>query len=56
MENFAENQRNLHDFCATNFQNFDYIFQSMDTRFQKPDEKIEVVQNQLFELQYGKED
>jgi len=29
---------------------------SMDTRFQTFDEQIEVVQNQIFELQYGKED
>jgi len=56
MNNFAENQRNLHYFCATNFQNFDDRFQSMDTRFQNLDEQIEAVQNQLFELQYGKED
>jgi len=28
----------------------------MDTRFQTLDEQIEVVQNHLFELQYGKED
>jgi len=54
--NFVENQRNLHDLCVTNFQNFDNRFQSMDTRFQTLDEQIEVVQNQLFELQYGKED
>jgi len=33
MDNFAENQKNLHDFCATNFKNFDDRFQSMDTRF-----------------------
>ena len=56
VDNFAENQRNLHDLCATNFQNFDNRFQSMDTRFQTLDEQIEAVQNQLFELQYGKED
>ena len=56
MDNFAENQRNLHELCATNFQNFDEKFQSMDTRFQNHDEQIEAVQNQLFELQYGKED
>jgi len=29
---------------------------SMDTRFQTLDEQIEVVQNQIFEPQYGKED
>jgi len=33
LDNFAENQRNLYDLCATNFQNFDNKFQSMDTRF-----------------------
>jgi len=56
MDNFSENQRNLHEFCATNFQNFDDIFHSMDTHFQNLDEHIEAVQNQLYELQYGKED
>jgi len=56
MDNFAENQRNLHEFCATNFHNIGDRFQSMDTHFQNLDEHIEVVQNQLFELQYGKED
>jgi len=55
LDNFAENKRNLHDLCATNFQNFDNKFQSMDTHFQTLDEQIEAVQNQLFELQYGKE-
>ena len=33
LDNFAENKRNLHDLYATNFQNFDNKFQSMDTRF-----------------------
>ena len=33
LDNFDENQRNLHDLCVTNFQNFDNRFQSMDTRF-----------------------
>jgi len=28
----------------------------MDARFQTFDEQIEAVQNQLFELQYGKDD
>ena len=28
----------------------------MDARFQNLDEQIEAIQNQLFELQYGKED
>jgi len=32
-DGFAENQRNLHDLCVTNFQNIDNRFQSMDTRF-----------------------
>jgi len=55
LDNFAENQRNLY-LCATNFQDFGQRFQSMVTHFQNLDEQIEVVQNQLFELQYGKED
>jgi len=38
MDNFDENQRNLHEFCAINFQNFGDRFQSMDTRFQNLDE------------------
>jgi len=33
LDSFVENQRNLHDLCVTNFQNFDNRFQSMDTRF-----------------------
>jgi len=56
LDSFPENQRNLHDLCVTNFQNIDNKFQSMDTRFQTLDEHIEVVQNQIFDLQYGKED
>jgi len=56
LDSFAENQRNLHDLCVTNFQNFDNRFQSMVTRFQTLDEQIEAVQNQIFELKYGKED
>ena len=55
-DGFAENQRNLHNLCVSNFQNFDNRFQSMDTRFQTLDEQIEAIQNQIFELQYGKED
>ena len=38
LDGFAENQRNLHDLCVSNFQNFDNRFQSMDTRFQTLDE------------------
>jgi len=38
----AYDQRNHHEFCFARFHNLD--------------EQIEVVQNQLFELQYGKED
>ena len=56
LDGFAENQRNLHDLCVTNFQNFDNRFQSMDTHFQTLDEQIEAAQNQIFELQYGKDD
>jgi len=56
LDGVAENQRNLHDLCVTNFQSIDNRFQSMDTRFLTLDEQIEVVQNQIFELQYGKDD
>jgi len=56
LDGFAENQRNLHDLCVSNFQSIDYRFQSMDTRFMTLDEQIEVVQNQIFELQYVKDD
>ena len=56
LDGFAESQRNLHDLCVSNFHNFDNRFQSMDTRFETLDEQIEVVHNQIFELQYGKED
>jgi len=56
LDGFAENQRNLHDLCVTNFQSIDNKFQSMDTCFLTLDEHIEAVQNQIFELQYGKDD
>jgi len=56
LDGFAGNQRNLHDLCVSNFQNFDNRFKSMDTRFQTLDEHIEVVHNKIFELQYEKED
>jgi len=56
LEGFAENQRNLHDLCVSNFQSIDNKFNSMDTQFMTLDEQIEVVQNQIFELQYGKDD
>ena len=56
LDGFSENQRNLHDLCVTNFQSIDNRFNSMDTRFMTLDEHIEAVQNQIFELQYGKDD
>jgi len=56
LDGFAENQRNLHNLCVTNFQSIENRFNSMDTRFMTLDEQIEVVQNQIFELQYGKDD
>jgi len=43
LDGFAENQRNLHDLCVSNFKNFDSRFQSMDTRFQTLDEQIEAI-------------
>jgi len=42
LDNFVNDQRTHHEFCVARFQNLD--------------EQIEVVQNQLFELQYGQED
>ncbi|KAK7335313.1 hypothetical protein VNO80_27091 [Phaseolus coccineus] len=38
------------------FMNFDHKFQSMNARFRNLDEQIDIVQNQLFKLQYGKDD
>jgi len=54
MDNLAENQNNLYELCQNRFQQFDERFQGMDARFLNLDEQIEVVQNHLFELQYGK--
>ena len=42
MDSFAYDQRNHHEFCMARLQNLD--------------EQIEAIQNQLFEIQYGKED
>jgi len=53
---FANNQRNLHDLCVSNFHNIDNRFKNMDTWFMTLDEQIEAVQNQIFELQYAKDD
>jgi len=33
LDDFAENQRNFHDLCVTNFQSIDNRFQSMDNCF-----------------------
>ena len=51
LDGFAEDKRNLHDLCVTNFTTIGNRFQSMDTHFQTLDEQIEAVQNQIFELQ-----
>ena len=56
LDGFAENQRNPHDLCVSNFQSIDNRFNSMDTWFMTLDEQIEAVQNHIFELQYGKDD
>jgi len=53
---FAENQRNLHDLCTSNFQRIDNTFDNMDARFMTLDEQIEAVQNQIFDLQYADDD
>ena len=56
MDSLAKNQNNLLELCQNRFQLFDEKFQGMDARFLNLDEQNEAVQNQLFELQYGKED
>jgi len=38
LDGFAENQRNLHDLCVSNFQSIDNMFNSMDSRFMTLDE------------------
>jgi len=43
LDSFAENQRNLHYLCVSNFQRFDNRFDSMNARFMTLDEQIEVV-------------
>ena len=40
LDGFAENQRNLHDLCVSNFQSIDNRFNNMDTRFLTLDEQI----------------
>jgi len=53
LDRFAENQRNLHDLCVSNFQSINNRFNSMDAHFMTLDEQIEAVQNQIFDLQYA---
>jgi len=43
LDNFEENQRNLHDLCVNNFQRIDNRFDSMDACFMTLDEQIETV-------------
>jgi len=38
LDSFAENQRNLHDLCVSNFQRIDNRFDGMDARFMTLDE------------------
>jgi len=56
LDSFVENQRNLHDLCVSNFQRIDNRFDNMDARFMTLDEQIEVVQNQIFDLQFADDD
>ena len=56
LDGFAENQRNLHDLCVSNFQSIDNRFNNMDARFMSLDEWIEAVQNQIFDLQFADDD
>jgi len=43
LDSFAENQRNLHDLCVSNFQRIDNRFDNMDARFMTLDQQIEAV-------------
>jgi len=56
LDGFAENQRNVHDLCVSNFHSIDNRFNNMDSRFMTLDEQIEAVHNQIFDLQYAKDD
>jgi len=56
IDSFAENQRNLHDLCVSNFQRIDNRFNSMDACFMTLDEQIEAFQNQIFDLQFADDD
>jgi len=56
LDSFAENQRNFHDLCVSNFQRIDNRFDNMDAHFMTLDEHIEAVQNQIFDLQYVDDD
>ena len=56
IDEFAENQRNLHDLCISIFQSIDNRFNNMDSHFMTLDEQIEADQNQIFDLQYAKDD
>ena len=56
LDSFAENQRNLHDLCVSNFQRINIRFDRMDARFMTLDEQIEAVQNQIFDLQFADDD
>ena len=56
LDSFVENQRSLHDLCVSNFQRIDTRFDNMDARFMTLDEQIEVVQNQIFDLQFADEE
>jgi len=56
LDSFAENQKNLHDLCTSNFQRMHNRFDSMDSCFMTLDEHIEAVQNQIFDLQYADDD
>jgi len=38
LDSFAENQRNLHDLCVSNFQSIGNRFNNMDARFMTLDE------------------
>ena len=55
MDSFAEQQNNLYEMCQNRFQQFNQNFQGLDACFGNLDEQIEVIQNQISDLQFGRD-
>ena len=55
LDSLAEQQKNLYEMCQSLFQQFDLNIQGLDARFGNLDEQIEVIQNQISDLQFGRD-